>query len=1149
MPDLALQLIEEAHASRATFLDLGNCGLTAVPSSIVKLKDTLVHLNLGYAYFEEGKRVMSRNTSLPNDFSAGDMNVASLLDLWKLKQLSLASTSIDMKSSAALTRLVMLTYLDLSDNFIEATGAYNISLLPSLRHLYLTGNQIGNRGLRYISSMLRLEHLDLGLNMIDDSGISLIGLLRNLRTLKLFRNKITQEGAEHFRTLSDLTELDLNGNKIGDGGAILLGNLQQLTSLGLYDNDITDRGAEAIGKHTLLKSLHLGDNRISTEGAQFIGRLSGLNQLQLGGNAIATKGAEYISQLTQLTRLDLTGNNIRDDGAEHISRLPALSILHLGANRISSRGAEAIGKLSTLTTLDLSANTIGDIGTQSISKLSSLITLDLSANIITDRGAIHISKLSSLDSLTLTGNELTDQGASYLSQLRQLRYLDLDANKIHTGGTRSLIGMRSLEKLSLKNNEIRNVPPELFKKALTKADIEITKDALIRVGNVYLQGNPIINPPIEVLRQGPEVVIEYLDESRRPLNECKLIFIGDGSVGKTSLMKRLVYDTFDPEEQSTHGINKVAWNDLKNEKGEAIKVNLWDFGGQHIQHSLHQFFFTERVIYVLVLDPRNDLKAAYWLDQIENLGRDSHILIVHNYKSLKDTESSYLNNFYELRKTYPRLKEPILLSCATGDNMGAFRIAVQNAIFNNEGLKTQYPDIWFQIKRRLEEEISIEINYIEYPKYERICEELGYEDKERRKSLIRILNSIGSIVFFDKPVLENLQVLNPEWITTGAYAILTSKITASKKGHLTWDDLKMIFAEKKEIFSDKKITITYTETQFHFILELMIEYGLCQRNPFAGHEYLIPSAFGKQPKKDYHAEVAEGRHYRFRFESPFEMLIMYRFIAKNIVHLTGKDYWNSGIFFKHATSDTYALVITNLYSKKIDCRIGGENIRGLWEVIRSDFREIFKSYHNFPVKEEVAYQDQFLPYEEMLNSLRNNVTRIHYHPTYNLFDIDVPKVLELFELPDQTQQNMLHETAAATTVNISPNIQVNPVITNAPTFNNHSAGESTPPEKPAGTPGPGELRCLKKWQRQAIILLLLSLALTALLVVGYIKEWLLSPAAWKALKKYDVYKYASVLITLFWNGFIVKFMYDRHFDPTKIKAYLEYCKGKSHQKP
>jgi internalin A len=66
--------------------------------------------------------------------------------------------------------------------------------------------------------------------------------------------------------------------------------------------------------------------------------------------------------------------------------------------------------------------------------------------------------------------------------------------------------------------------------------------------------------------------------------EIKLILLGNGRVGKTSLVRRLIQNAFDPYEPSTHGIQLVPW-DLS-AHGEDLRIHIWDFGGQDIYHGV-----------------------------------------------------------------------------------------------------------------------------------------------------------------------------------------------------------------------------------------------------------------------------------------------------------------------------------------------------------------------------------------------------------------------------------------------------------------------------------------------------------------------------------------------------------------------------------
>lgn len=664
--------------------------------------------------------------------------------------------------------------------------------------------------------------------------------------------------------------------------------------------------------------------------------------------------------------------------------------------------------LNFLTYLDLSSNEISDLTI--LKNFKRLSHLGLRNNKIFDISPI--ANLINIKTLFLWNNQISN--INILSNLFNLRNLDLGNNKICD--IYSLSNLTHLTHLDISSNKIYDLRP-LEKFIVENFDIVYdqydTDDELENI--VFIQFNHFTIPPIEVIEQGNETIIQYFEDARiynlKSLNECKLIFVGDGGLGKTSLMKKII-GLPSSKEETTHGINKKTWNEIKNEENEEIRVNLWDFGGQHIQHSLHQFFLTEKVIYILLLDPRNDSSAIYWLEQIEKLGKGSEVLIVYNWKEEKDKNSHNNKNFYELRKTYPKLKDPFLLSCKEGEGFDNFKDELTKIILSQRDLLVQYPINWFKIKDELEKNVTVNKNFIAYNEYDTICDNNKYYNETNRKNLLKQLDKIGSIVFFDRPILEELQVLNPDWITTGAYSVITSEITRTNKGHLNFKDLKEIFKEEKYLFANEKVKLKYRTKDFQFILALMTDYDLCVYNPFVQDEYLVPCAFEGEKPIEFEEYKTDAKHYRFQFESAFEMLIMYRFMARNISKCIENGYWQSGIVLKDLNHETFALVETNQHSKIIDFWIKGQNIRGLWEVLRNDIKDINSKYF-LKFKEEVlyddyheqqgefyyaeGYEDVFLSYEEMIGSLYNGIRIIDYHPTHKIKNIDVLKVIENFE--------------------------------------------------------------------------------------------------------------------------------------------------------
>ena len=109
------------------------------------------------------------------------------------------------------------------------------------------------------------------------------------------------------------------------------------------------------------------------------------------------------------------------------------------------------------------------------------------------------------------------------------------------------IGMQQfLVSLDLRDNQIQSLPPAL---GLCENLIDLR-----------LEGNPLLSPPPEIVAQGITAIRSYL-VGRLAGSEaqwrCKLILVGEGGVGKTSLLRNLMGETFHTDLETTHGITII----------------------------------------------------------------------------------------------------------------------------------------------------------------------------------------------------------------------------------------------------------------------------------------------------------------------------------------------------------------------------------------------------------------------------------------------------------------------------------------------------------------------------------------------------------------------------------------------------------------
>ena len=84
-----------------------------------------------------------------------------------------------------------------------------------------------------------------------------------------------------------------------------------------------------------------------------------------------------------------------------------------------------------------------------------------------------------------------------------------------------------------------------------------------------------------------------------PLRKFKLVFLGEQSVGKTSLITRFMYDTFDHAYQATIGIDFLSKTMYLEDR--TVRLQLWDTAGQERFRSLIPSYIRDSSVAVVVV--------------------------------------------------------------------------------------------------------------------------------------------------------------------------------------------------------------------------------------------------------------------------------------------------------------------------------------------------------------------------------------------------------------------------------------------------------------------------------------------------------------------------------------------------------------------
>ena len=427
------------------------------------------------------------------------------------------------------------------------------------------------------------------------------------------------------------------------------------------------------------------------------------------------------------------------------------------------------------------------------------------------------------------------------------------------------------------------------------------------------------------------------------IRECKVIFLGDGGAGKTSLIKRIMQKPFRLGESTTEGVRIISWNTELD--GKPFRLRFMDFGGQEIMHSMHRCFLSNHTVYVVVCSLRDDIerKAAVvrWLEQVKSYAPDCPVILALN----KADENPRISvDETSLTERYPALKKVLKTSAAAEQGNPFFAEFLYDAIMEqvpscvqdwrgNKGM--------LDVKRALE---TMKENYITAEEYRKICGDKGVKDEDVQNSLLGWFRDLGVAYFYKRKAydgaLENLRVLNPEWLTNGIYRLILRTDAQGKNGVLSHDDIRGILGKPFE--GDASDTI-YNAEETEFLLHVMRIFQISHEIQDTGKE-LIPMLMPEKTPRIAKKYKKDALH--LRWEGAFlPNNLIHRLMIRKFEELDFRCMWRVGAWFKAPHGSCIALA-EMLDDKSLDVYVSGRSADERREYMRSfqdKVTEILKS--------------------------------------------------------------------------------------------------------------------------------------------------------------------------------------------------------------
>ena len=743
--------------------------------------------------------------------------------------------------------------------------------------------------------------------------------LTTVSTLNLHGNHLS-DLPEWLGSFADLTDLDLSMNQLR-ALPEWIRKLTRLTSIDLRHCQLTCL-PECLGELLALSSFRLGNNNL-TDLPESLGNLTRLTSLDLSRNQLADL-PESLGNLTRLTSLDLSRNQLADL-PESLGNLTRLTSLDLSRNQLADL-PESLGNLTRLTSLDLSRNQLADLPTR-LCDLTSLSTLNVGDNHLTFLPE-SVGKLIKLTRLDLWGNQLSTL-PDWLGKLTPLTSLDLWGNQL-SALPGSMGQLTNITSLNLADNELPTLPESLGN--------------LTSLSSLDLSGNPLSSPLREIAEEGTQAVKAYLNlvsKNATALWMSKLLVVGEGGAGKTSLVKALTYQVHDPGEPTTHGI-RITEIEFDHPRQAQVKMILssWDFGGQDIYHSTHQFFLSDRSLFVLLWNARHgweQAKLPYWLDIIKARAPHARIILVATHAEGHPVDLPLT----DLKASYPQIVCNATVDNRTGKGISELRkiMAVEAARLPLMG--SRWPMTW---ARGVPAITKCGLQYATPEELQHRLTEAGITDESHQIYLLRALHLLGDILYFDDdPELRDTIILRPQWVTEYIAKVLDSPEVAAKQGLLTrsherrlWSDLQPGLRDRFLLMMEK-FDLSYRITDDAAAASLVVE-----RLPWDSPPY----------QKKWNAAL--------RWPGSSEICLRYNlntlppgiptwFIAREHRFTTGMQ-WRRGALLRYTNDERVLGLIRASHSRKsVELTVRGPAPQLFFSILQDGFESTLRRYQGLEI--------------------------------------------------------------------------------------------------------------------------------------------------------------------------------------------------------
>ena len=544
-----------------------------------------------------------------------------------------------------------------------------------------------------------------------------------------------------------------------------IGKLKQLKYLSLQFTNIVEF-PDSFYDLEMLEYLNLNETKFEKLDSR-IGKLKNLKTLKLTRMRLLKCLPKEIGKLQKLEVFDVTATKELRSLPEELYGIKTLKNICLEDTQINEL-SKKIGELEQLETLSLH----GVISMQTIPKeigmLKKLKKLDMTGPNEFKELPEEIGGLENLEILILTYWKIKKLPSS-IKNLKSLKKLDLRQSDLEMlPDEKEIEGLEALEELDIEATRIKQIPKTLFSlpmlKKLNLSDIELKSipKEILNLGmeffveekpkendrkGIFLYNTKSIQTDVKIFKESRRDIIKYYNRFANTTEFYqKVVFLGDGGGGKTTIINRLGKDKRSIP-KVTKEIDIIPL--IKEIEGKEVCLNIWDLGSQVIRNFWQQLFLTHGAIFVVVINAREEIRAEerarFWLDLIFPYVDSKRILLVINKMDANERftfdETSIMTMYpqiYSIRKIAARPE-----SKNFKDNFEDFEKDLYSVI--KEEMKNSKICNLGKRYELLEGISRIDYEFITKDDYCKLYKKIFGDNQENAEEILKWINDIGKV--------------------------------------------------------------------------------------------------------------------------------------------------------------------------------------------------------------------------------------------------------------------------------------------------------------------------------------------------------------------------------------------------------------------